>query len=154
MIYSFRICSNCNIRKSLDEFTCGKRIVSYCRECRRVKAKEYYKNNPAKFNEYNLKKYGLTIETFKKLFEEQNGMCAICEIIFDEKNSPCIDHSHKNNIIRGLLCQRCNLMIGYARDNIVILKKSIQYLENYELLSLLGLLDAKLPIAKGGINSD
>jgi hypothetical protein len=40
-----------------------------------------------------------------------------------------IDHNHKTKKIRGLLCSKCNFMIGISGDNSEILKKAIAYLE-------------------------
>lgn len=40
-----------------------------------------------------------------------------------------VDHNHKSNKIRGLLCLNCNAGLGNFRDNITLLKKAISYLE-------------------------
>ena len=40
-----------------------------------------------------------------------------------------IDHSHKNEKIRGILCNWCNTALGNFHDNIELLKKAILYLE-------------------------
>lgn len=78
-----------------------------------------------------LKKYGLTIETYESLVKLQNNLCAICKSSnkgSETKNNWCVDHDHKTDKVRGLLCHNCNLMIGYAKDNISILTSAIQYL--------------------------
>jgi hypothetical protein len=67
------------------------------------------------------------------LFEKQNGTCAICDIplaLFPHEHFPsaCVDHDHSTGKIRGLLCYSCNLVLGYARDNIAILDSAKKYL--------------------------
>jgi recombination endonuclease VII len=91
--------------------------------------------------EYKLKrllreKYGLTLEQFNKMVEDQNGLCAICGSPETAKHNRgkgkvrrlSIDHNHVTEKIRGLLCSNCNHMIGSARESLPILKAAIDYL--------------------------
>lgn len=80
--------------------------------------------------------FGITPEDYYKMFYKQNGLCAICGKPESAKRRGktvrlAVDHDHETNIIRGLLCTKCNLMIGYAKDNITILASAIRYLEDY-----------------------
>ena len=85
-----------------------------------------------------LARYGLTLEGYDKLFGEHNGVCAICGKPELVRKNLSIDHDHNccnskkscGKCIRGLLCHRCNQMLGMAYDNIEILKSAIKYLEN------------------------
>lgn len=43
-----------------------------------------------------------------------------------------IDHNHTTREIRGLLCNDCNLILGYAKDSIEILENAIKYIERYQ----------------------
>lgn len=77
------------------------------------------------------KLYGLAEEDFLALLESQNGQCAICArpMTFGRAESGLsVDHDHETSQVRGLLCQRCNLMLGKACDSIEILQSAIQYL--------------------------
>ena len=64
------------------------------------------------------KKFGLTEEQVGHMYEEQNGRCRICGRTEGEsKQSFCIDHDHTTGIIRGLLCVRCNLGLGFVEHH-------------------------------------
>lgn len=68
------------------------------------------------------------------MLKEQDYKCAICGCSYTEyKNKRnmefCIDHNHKTNIIRGLLCDGCNRGIGHLQDSPTILHKAAEYLE-------------------------
>lgn len=116
------ICSNCNKIKSISKFGKNKTLklsVSYyCKECGPIiDANTRY----SKYN-FNMKKYQI-------LLKKQKYKCAICKIHrkkIDKRFS--LDHNHKNNKIRGLLCNNCNRGIGLLGDSIKILKSAIQYL--------------------------
>lgn len=78
---------------------------------------------------YTLNKRGLTTDQYNILFKKQNGCCAICNVHQDNlKQALCIDHDHKTNTVRGLLCGKCNRGIGYLNDDINILHNAIDYL--------------------------
>jgi hypothetical protein len=42
-----------------------------------------------------------------------------------------VDHNHKTNAVRELLCHACNVLIGYARENPQILRAACEYLERH-----------------------
>ena len=73
-------------------------------------------------------KYGITEEEYNKLFEEQNNKCAICDTPFEEIKG-FVDHDHLTKKVRGILCTRCNTLLGMARDNVNILQNAISYLQ-------------------------
>lgn len=59
-------------------------------------------------------RYGLTPEQYDKLFEQQNGCCAICGRHQSEsKLALGIDHCHKTGKVRRLLCPPCNTCLGW-----------------------------------------
>lgn len=43
-----------------------------------------------------------------------------------------IDHCHKTNQVRGLLCFSCNSALGHFKDNVESLKKAIKYLKKWQ----------------------
>lgn len=72
-------------------------------------------------------KYGLTEDEYLALFVKQNNRCAICSISF-EKVSAHVDHCHETKKVRGLLCSKCNTILGMSNDNIIILNNAVKYL--------------------------
>lgn len=104
----------------------------WCRLCR----KEWERSPDQKIKQIanqrksQLKKlYGLTLEQYNQLFQDQNGKCAICQVHqTDVKRTFNVDHNHKTGKIRGLLCSLCNSGMGGLQDDIVLLEAAINYL--------------------------
>lgn len=44
-----------------------------------------------------------------------------------------VDHDHKTGKTRQLLCRKCNLIIGLAKDDCTVLKSAIEYLEKHNV---------------------
>jgi len=81
--------------------------------------------------------YGITLEEYNALLESQGGVCAICkckETIIDRRTGEvrklAVDHCHETKKVRGLLCRRCNMVLGGVADSIDLLKRIINYLIN------------------------
>lgn len=51
-------------------------------------------------------------------FPVQNNACAICKISF-YLTKVYIDHDHKTGKFRGLLCNRCNVALGYIESSLI-----------------------------------
>lgn len=118
-------------RKALAE----KRKSSDFVEQERLYSKEYRKRPEVKrqkvINQVRYerkKKYGLTDEDVQRLSEGQNFRCAICEIDLPNQRW-VIDHCHKTGKVRGILCQHCNLGLGFFRDSSENLIKASKYLD-------------------------
>lgn len=130
--------TKCKEEKSLFEFNNHKNGKygkhHYCKICLRSEKNERYKNNEVyqtKIKENNYKRnYNLTLETRNKLLEQQGGCCKICDKNLNiNKKSTHIDHCHKTGEVRGILCNNCNTTLGKVNEDIVILKKMIEYIE-------------------------
>lgn len=77
-----------------------------------------------------LNKYKITVGDHNTLYTEQQGCCKICgKTEKDNKRRLAIDHCHSTGTVRGLLCTKCNLMLGYAEDDTNVLSMAILYLE-------------------------
>jgi len=71
-------------------------------------------------------RYGMTIEDYYKLLEKQNNKCSICKL--EAIKTLDVDHDHKTDQVRGLLCNNCNRGLGHFKDSPEILKQSYEYL--------------------------
>lgn len=80
------------------------------------------------------RKYAITLDDFKVLLQEQKGACAICKTVFAVNLG--VDHDHKTGLVRGLLCHRCNVGLGYFKDNKDTLLEAANYIAGHEALVL------------------
>lgn len=71
--------------------------------------------------------YGITIDEYDNMFRVQGGKCAICQN--KQGRTLHVDHCHRTSIVRGLLCQKCNMAIGLLSDDTKILQRAINYLK-------------------------
>ena len=143
------ICKACQASKTRDWYSNNKEYVAIKRKDRweksdkrkeSLKVLKWQQANPDKLRSYNLKrKFNITIEQYNELFNNQNGLCKICnkpETAIDKKNSKlrdlAVDHCHKTKRVRGLLCTRCNIGLGAFEDNTKSLEVAIQYLKEQE----------------------
>lgn len=75
----------------------------------------------------------ITKQAYDGMYVAQNGCCVICGRHQSEfRKRLCIDHCHKTNKIRGLLCINCNTGLGHFKDNPQILANAIEYLKGTE----------------------
>lgn len=64
--------------------------------------------------------------------------CEICQNTFKNKMDKCVDHCHDTGIVRGVLCQKCNMSLGHFGDNIDGIIKVINYLKRELILDETG----------------
>lgn len=111
------------------------------REVHRKGTSNWYKNNPKKAKEQRLKRYGITLEEYNFMRNQQNYCCAICNRHESEvergraissETALQVDHCHDIGHVRGLLCTNCNTMIGKSKDNVSVLEAAIRYLTETE----------------------
>ena len=97
------------------ERTRGKQYFQENKELILAKNRKYNKENPDKRKNAILKyEYGITLDDYNKMFNEQKGKCSICQKHKNELNKKLyVDHDHKTNKVRGLLCKNCNVALGF-----------------------------------------
>ena len=100
------------------------------RELLRKKQRKFNKENPIKRKNSMLKyQYGITLIDYNKMFEQQKGKCAICKRHQNNlTRTLCVDHDHKTNQVRALLCVTCNTDVSVVEDR---LKEMLNYLNKY-----------------------
>lgn len=121
------------------------RLSSYCKDCAKEKRmaryedkkdeekesfRKHYRANKEQSRRYSLKAlYGLSLEEYNEMREEQMFSCLICKTHEDDTaRGLFVDHCHDTGKVRGLLCQHCNTLLGMAKDNQLILQEAIKYL--------------------------
>lgn len=75
--------------------------------------------------------YGLRPGEYELLYAAQGGRCAIlaCRATGKVKKL-AVDHNHRTNEVRGLLCGPHNQLIGYNQDNPNVFLSLADYLDN------------------------
>ncbi len=78
--------------------------------------KEYRKLNRRQKKDYDLRRlYDITIDIYEYIEEHQGGLCAVCR---KPGKRLFVDHCHKTNKVRGLLCSACNFAAGNLEDDL------------------------------------
>lgn len=103
---------------------------------RKQRMREYYQNNKDKSKDRMLRRnYGISLEEYNSMLEEQNGNCYVCgKHHTQQKNSLSVDHCHTTGAVRRLLCSNCNTSLGLLKENIESVKKLIRYIEENKIL--------------------
>lgn len=147
-------CPRCVQTLSFNDFNKSNRrdgYQTYCRSCHNAMQREKYNSdpeaklkrqirerkrkslNPLAKKDAELKRlYGISVDTYLDIMQNQNSVCKICHEECKTKYSLSVDHNHKTGVIRGLLCNRCNRAIGMFKDNPALLRAAAKYLEDYE----------------------
>ncbi len=143
-------------RKGLHTY--AEEITDGCPNCKRLSSKKHrqtakYKErhrksmaviryrNSEKFREWKKrrklierdrhfkKSYGISLNDYLKIKDEQNHSCKICLAHESTlKKALCVDHCHQTGVVRGLLCNSCNIGLGKFRDQIANLESAANYL--------------------------
>jgi Recombination endonuclease VII len=146
-IVALKTCPSCKVEKSLFDFAIRQsgpktgQAVTYCKICNLEKQKERKERDPSIYRRIEwpskLKnKYGITVNDYYRMLEEQGGGCGICgtKVPSSRKRKYVaqemffVDHSHSTGKVRGLLCGKCNRGLGYFEDEPERLEEAANYL--------------------------
>ncbi|MGN6173164.1 MAG: endonuclease VII domain-containing protein [Streptosporangiaceae bacterium] len=118
---------------SIDVARVGKPVCPACRKDPRSS-----ESAQARERRRTLRKYGITEQTWDHLLARQDGRCAICRTDTPGRRGESwhIDHDHVTGLVRGLLCQRCNLAIGMLEDSPDLLSAALRYIESHRQAEL------------------
>lgn len=146
-----KFCSRCKTIKNISEFSKNRGrkgdLRCWCRQCANKYQRDRRKTIPKevkykKDREQNLwYKYGLSITEYNYRFNEQNGYCPICGKHQSElKKALVVDHNHITGRVRGLLCGKCNSVLGYFdadNKNFELFINAVDYLkgDRYETVA-------------------
>lgn len=131
------VCKACHSEKLQDYF------ADPVNRARRFAAqKQYHELSRPRTRARSLQKYGITPGEYDRMYDEQDGLCAICLSQRSRLGTGasrgdvlCVDHDHESGRVRGLLCQRCNRAIGLLGDDHDVLLSAIDYLQRIEEVS-------------------
>lgn len=99
--------------------------------------RERYAANPDHDRDKHLRrKYGITLVQYRQMEADQGGVCKLCgdpPSVHHRQKLPGggnlqVDHDHKTNRVRGLLCGDCNRALGLFKDAPALLMKAVGYL--------------------------
>jgi uncharacterized protein YlaI len=133
-------CTKCGEQKPLSEFYKSTKaydgLQARCKICHNIVTKDYNYRNKKKRNlyskKYNIEKtYGISFSEYESLIKFQNSKCAICDKDLQDGKQTHVDHDHKTNAIRGILCSKCNTGLGLFNDSTDILKSAIMYITKH-----------------------
>lgn len=117
------VCSSCNTLLGEGDFP-GHRKSGKCKECKNIQRSE--------------RKHQLEPGTYKVMLAAQGGACKLCKLkpsgrrlAFDHDHSCCPGLTGCGKCVRGLLCTKCNSLLGLADDCPERLLAAIDYLSDY-----------------------
>ena len=132
-------CSKCKKEKQFDDFHKNKLgrygLHHYCKSCNSIQKKSSYNYSKSKKRGLILN-YNLTIEELENLFINQDKRCKICNNKYSSVSKHgglYIDHCHSTGKVRGLLCIKCNILLGTSNDDVLILESAINYINNSKI---------------------
>lgn len=104
----------------------------YAKKTYDINREEFYLKKKAR-------KYKLSVQELKLMLEKCNHHCEMCGKAEKRKTGRgerltnlSIDHDHETNKIRGILCFKCNIGIGFFEEDIDLLQKAIDYLKKHK----------------------
>jgi hypothetical protein len=119
--------------------------MSECKACNSARARRYNAAHREERRAYDAsrreykrdwpvrRRYGITLANQRELLERQGGRCAICRTPIDAPGCSTggfhVDHDHSTGAVRGLLCNNCNLGVGYFADDPDRLRAAAEYIE-------------------------
>lgn len=112
----------------------------FAQKRREVKRKSHHAD-PRRKKGYDIKaSYGITIDEYEAMLESQNNACKICGSVPGSKRNSRkhldIDHyggKGKDAVVRGILCNACNMGIGKFDHDPELLRKAADYLTPKDL---------------------
>lgn len=141
-----KTCTKCKTTKPTSEFwKSGNKkkdgthsLRGYCIECGTVdRLKRYHEENGKERQKERsfralMKKYGISAEVYEQERIKQAYSCYLCGEHEDKQPHKRlhVDHCHTTGKYRGLLCNKCNAGLGFFNDNIAVLQKAIEYIND------------------------
>ena len=123
---TMKVCGSCKTSKSLTEFSVQIKSLDglqhKCKVCAAI--------------DKRFRRYGVTEEWYnQKIVDQENscGACGISKESYTRSRFFDVDHCHETGRPRGLLCNRCNMVLGQVNDDTKILKGITRYLRRFKI---------------------
>jgi Autographiviridae endonuclease VII len=86
---------------------------------------------------YLKRSHGLSDEDYNSQLVVQGYVCAVCKRVNpskpgDDPQKLAVDHNHRTDANRGVLCRRCNLVLGMLEDSQELLFRLMEYLRHWD----------------------
>jgi hypothetical protein len=94
---------------------------NYCATC----SKDYRRWTNIK------RRYKISKEQYLQIIKEQDEKCVICHLPTGPRS--VVDHCHASGVVRGVICNNCNLLIGLSKEDKEILERAIEYLNKWKI---------------------
>jgi hypothetical protein len=77
------------------------------------------------------RKYGIGLDDYNRMWNEQRGCCPVCEQPFSDVRPPHVDHDHATKVVRAILCQHCNQAAGMVFEVPAVAERLAAYLRKH-----------------------
>jgi hypothetical protein len=132
-------CKACNLEEKRQRYLADPAAA-------KARVKRWQQENPERLNAYRrerrlepevkqreraghlMRKYGITLEQYDAMLDDQGGGCSICGRPQGTKISLHVDHDHSTGKVRGILCFSCNNALADFQEDMQLLRKAIGYL--------------------------
>lgn len=106
---------------------CGREWHRERPEYIRAKNAEFKRKNPQyAINWSRRARFGLGPADVQAIIDAQHGVCVGCRRGLVSVKA-CVDHCHSTGVVRGILCNDCNLALGMAQDSPETLRRLAAY---------------------------
>lgn len=139
-------CTKCKVDKDTSNFrvrlSLKSGLNSWCRDCENKAQRDKYiptikvektidplEIKQKAFERMLKHRYKLSREEFDTMLLNQMNKCKVCSNTIKKGENLVVDHCHTSNKVRGLVCRRCNTLLGYLETDQTILNSAYDYLK-------------------------
>lgn len=135
-----KLCTRCSRWREPKHFSPDKRakdgLYPCCKDC----WQKYLIAAKKRKNGNLLEKYGITLKQYNRMLAQQQYQCKLifCGHKHSKEEPLVVDHEHRTKPprIRGLLCNSCNVGLGFFKDNPKLLVQAAAYLTTQDVPEL------------------
>lgn len=118
--------------------------MATCSKCGETDPKKFYKSRASwcgscqreAVRDSRYRKLGVTREQYLAALRGQLGACAVCgsneQPVAGTHRGLHLDHDHKTGKPRGILCSRCNQVLGRVGESVDTLLSMLEYIKKYQ----------------------